>query len=417
MRVVVVGATGNVGTSVLHALARRGPGRRRSSGSRGAGRRSSGRRPSGSRPTSRSDDLEPHFRGADCVVHLAWLIQPSRDEATLLRDQRRRLAARLQRDRRRRACRRSSTRRRSAPTRPGPKDRAVDESWPTDGIATSFYSRHKAATERLLDSLEREHPDLRVVRLRPGPDLQARGRRPRSAGYFAGPFLPNPLVRTGLIPIVPEDRAACASRPCTRSTSATPTGCAIVRDDARGAYNVAADPVLDPDELGRLLGARQVPVPAGACCASAADLTWKLRLQPTPKGWVDMGLGVPIMDTARIRTELGWKPTHDRPARRCSTCSPACATAAGRTRRRWRPDERTRCACASSLTGVGRQNQQNETGPHDGGPVTTSLLLQRLQLDALAEPGAVHLVVVALADLAAGDRGEQRAEQDRARAR
>jgi UDP-glucose 4-epimerase len=24
-------------------------------------------------------DLLPHFRGADCVVHLAWLIQPSRD--------------------------------------------------------------------------------------------------------------------------------------------------------------------------------------------------------------------------------------------------------------------------------------------------------------------------------------------------
>ena len=27
---------------------------------------------------------------------------------------------------------------------PGPKDRRVDESWPTTGIPTSFYSRHKA---------------------------------------------------------------------------------------------------------------------------------------------------------------------------------------------------------------------------------------------------------------------------------
>ncbi|MBA3300988.1 MAG: NAD-dependent epimerase, partial [Thermoleophilaceae bacterium] len=35
---------------------------------------------------------------------------------------------------------------------------------------------------------------------------------------------------------------------------------------------------------------------------------WKLRLQPTPPGWLDLALGVPIMDTGRIREELGWEP-------------------------------------------------------------------------------------------------------------
>ena len=44
---------------------------------------------------------------------------------------------------------------------PGPKDRAVDESWPTGGIQTSFYSRHKAEVERLLDVFETEHADVR----------------------------------------------------------------------------------------------------------------------------------------------------------------------------------------------------------------------------------------------------------------
>jgi hypothetical protein len=29
-----------------------------------------------------SDDLVPHFRGADAVVHLAWLFQPTHDPAT-----------------------------------------------------------------------------------------------------------------------------------------------------------------------------------------------------------------------------------------------------------------------------------------------------------------------------------------------
>jgi hypothetical protein len=37
---------------------------------------------------------------------------------------------------------------------PGPKDRGVDESWPTTGIQSSFYARHKAEVERLLDRFE-----------------------------------------------------------------------------------------------------------------------------------------------------------------------------------------------------------------------------------------------------------------------
>jgi UDP-glucose 4-epimerase len=40
----------------------------------------------------------------------------------------------------------------------------------------------------------------------------------------------------------------------------------------------------------------------------AASLTWRLRLQPSPEGWLDMALGVPIMDSSRARDELGWTP-------------------------------------------------------------------------------------------------------------
>jgi nucleoside-diphosphate-sugar epimerase len=80
-----------------------------------------------------------------------------------------------------------------------------------------------------------------------------------------------------------------------------------VASDARGPFNVAAEPILDPDELARALDARKVPLPAGIARAGAS-LSWKLRLQPTPPGWLDMGLGVPLMDTARARTELGWEP-------------------------------------------------------------------------------------------------------------
>jgi UDP-glucose 4-epimerase len=305
MRVVITGATGNVGTSLLHALA----GEERVESIVGIARR----RPAMEWPKTEwveadvsRDDLAPHFRGADCVVHLAWLIQPSRDEATLY-------ATNVEGSQHVF----NSTVRAGVPAlvyassvgaySPGPKDRAVDETWQTDGIPTSFYSRHKAATERLLDSLQGEHPDLRVVRLRPGLIFK----REAATGIrrlFAGPFLPNALIRRSLIPIVPR-----VDRLRFQAVHSLDVGDAyrraIVSDNARGAYNVAADPVLDPDELGRLLGARPVPMPASVL-RRAADLAWRLRLQPTPKGWVDMALGVPIMSTARIRDELGWQPAH-----------------------------------------------------------------------------------------------------------
>ena len=304
MRVVVVGASGNVGTSLLHALA----GEDRVDSIVGVARRI----PQMKWPKTTwvqadiSDDdreLERHFRGADCVVHLGWLIQPSRDEATLY-------ATNV--DGSQHVF--NAAARAGVPSlvyassigaySPGPKDRPVDESYPTDGIPTSFYSRHKAAVERLLDSFERENPDMRVVRLRPGLIFK-REAATEIRRYFAGPFVPNPFVRTGLIPVVPD-----IERLVFQAVHSLDIGqayrLAIVRDDARGAYNVAADPVLDPQELGRVLGARPVPFSAAAL-RIGADLTWRLRLQPTPKGWVDMAFSVPVMDTSRIRNELGWK--------------------------------------------------------------------------------------------------------------
>ena len=36
--------------------------------------------------------------------------------------------------------------------------------------------------------------------------------------------------------------------------------------------------------------------------------SWRLRLQPSPPGWFDMAVGVPLMDCTRIARELAWEP-------------------------------------------------------------------------------------------------------------
>ena len=302
MRVVVTGASGNVGTSVVRALSDDPA----VESILGLARR----RPALAVPkvewatadVSRSD-LHPLFRGADAVVHLAWLIQPSRDEATTYAtnvDGSERVFRAVAEEGVPSLVYASSV----GAYSPGPKDRRVDESWPTGGIATSFYSRHKAEVERRLDLFEREGTSTRVVRLRPGL-IFAREAASGIRRLFAGPFLPSFLVRPGLIPVVPA--LANLRFQAVHSHDVAQAYRLAVTGTAHGAFNVAAEPVLDPPELGRLLGARPVPVPPSVL-RGAASATWRLRLQPTSPGWLDMALGVPLMDTTRAHDELGWRP-------------------------------------------------------------------------------------------------------------
>ncbi len=304
MRIVVVGGSGNVGTSVLRALSADpavewlvGVARRR---------------PEFSLPKLewvaadiRTAELASIFDGADAVIHLAWVIQPSHNpqglHSTNVGGSQRVFDAVVE------AGVPSLVYASSVGAySPGPKDRPVDESWPTDGIASSFYSRHKAATERQLDRIEAQHPDLRVVRLRKG--LIFKGEAGSGVRrLFLGSLLPAQVLRPSLIPVVPRtaglrfqavhtDDVAEAYRLATLGTQ-------------RGPFNIAADPVLDPRTLGELLSARPVPVPA-AVLRAATSLSWRVGLQPTPPGWVDLALRVPILDTTRARVELGWSPRH-----------------------------------------------------------------------------------------------------------
>lgn len=302
MKVVVTGATGNIGTQLVTAL-REDPGVDEIVG---VARRRPEIAPGGTTWVAADlsvDDLVPVLRGADVVVHLAWLIQPSHDQDVLWR------ANVVGSERLLAACREAGVgaivhASSLAAYRAGPKER-VDESWPTDGIPTSGYATAKAYVERLLDVYELEHPDTRVVRMRPALVVQ-RAAASAIRRLFFGPFLPNRLVRA--VPVVPQ-------HPDLRFQVVHSADCAdafrlAVVSDVRGALNVATEPVVDGAALGRVLGARPVRVP-GVVLRGAADLSWRLRLQPSDAGWVDIIMKTPLLDTSRIRSELGWVPRLD----------------------------------------------------------------------------------------------------------
>jgi UDP-glucose 4-epimerase len=303
MRVVVVGGTGNLGSAFVEAL---------EADTRVAEIRLVARRPAAS-PSAKSrfvqadiatDDLDPVVEGADAVVHLAWLLQPNHRPTLTWRANavgstrlfeaiaRRRVPALLY----------SSSVGAYSPA----GGAEVDESWPTDSLPTTAYGREKAYVERVLDTVEARHPDLRVVRMRPAFVFQRRAGS-EQLRLFGGPLVPASLLRPGLIPVLPFP-AGLRLQAVHAADVAQAFQLALHRGDARGPYNLAAEPVIDGRSLAALLGARRdVPVPPRLVRAALA-VGWHARLVAAEPSLFDLAMTLPVMRTDRARTELGWNP-------------------------------------------------------------------------------------------------------------
>jgi UDP-glucose 4-epimerase len=305
LRVAIIGATGNVGSRLLErlqadtqvtsivAIARR--------------------RPAGHRWTSEgqgvwveadiaTDDLRPHLEGADAVVHLAWLFQPTHRPMVTWRSNAvgsaRVLAAAA--DARVGTVVYASS---VGAYSPAP-DRSVTESWPTHSMPTAAYGREKAYVERLLDAFEARNPDVRVVRMRPGFIFQ-RQAATQQRRLFAGPSLPRSLVAPGRLPRLPVPPGLRFQ--AVHADDVAEAYLLALTSDARGPFNLAAEPVITADILADLLGTRPLEVPRPVMRAGVA-LGWRAHLAPADPALMDLVLGLPLLDTTRARDELGWVP-------------------------------------------------------------------------------------------------------------
>jgi len=305
MRIVVTGASGNVGTALLRAL----PAEhdvvgvvRRPPSAQGVYQRVDWRSLDLTDPDA-IPKLRNVFDGADVVVHLAWGFQPTHDVDYLNSLGVGGTSAVLQ------AAHTSGVGQlihmSSVGTYAGGSyGQRVDESWPTTGIDSSPYSRDKSAAEAILDEYEERlgSTAIPIARMRPGFIVQ----RAAASGlmrYGLPGYVPMQLVPW--LPVLPLDRKLCI--PLIHADDVAAAIVLAVERRAKGPFNLAGEPPMGRDDVAAVLGARAVHVPAGLLGA-LVDLTWRTRLQHIDRGWLDLAFSVPLLDCSRARTELGWAP-------------------------------------------------------------------------------------------------------------
>ncbi|OLZ57763.1 NAD-dependent epimerase/dehydratase family protein [Amycolatopsis keratiniphila] len=309
MRIVVTGASGNIGTALLRVLSGEGHdviGVARHRPDTTVAPYSSARWVQQDVGANDAwEELTGLFRGADAVVHLAWAIHPRADDPAMRRTNMAGSANVL------RAAADAGVEHivcASSVAAYTPADRwhEVDEDWPCGGLAESAYSVGKAAFETQLDEFCRRYPDIGVARIRPCGVVQ-----PDAAAEFSGwllsplapplplggDWLPVPLWPGLRMQVVHADDVARAIR-------------AILDRRATGAFNLAGEPVLKSRDLARLTGGIRIPVPL-KLLTSLAWPSWRLGLQPLHPSWLRLADRASLVDTRRAREELGWRPRHD----------------------------------------------------------------------------------------------------------
>lgn len=307
MRIVVVGATGNVGSAILTRLrqeaeveivgiARRLPD---DTAAPYAGVEW--------HALDIGDDdaagrLATVFRNADAVVSVAWALQPTHDQAAMMRTSvtgTQHVMEAVADAGVPQLVYASSVGTYAASS----KKHRRDESWPVWGIRESSYSQQKALNEYALDVYEKAHPEIVVTRLRPGLVMQ-QAAASEILGLFAGRWVPTRWLKTVRIPFLPLSPRFVAQ--VVHASDLADAFWRAIDRKAGGAFNIAAEPVVTPQLVAEVLGTRAIPFPYRVIRA-AVTVAWRLRILPVDAGWVDIAAKVPVMSTDRARSVLGWE--------------------------------------------------------------------------------------------------------------
>jgi UDP-glucose 4-epimerase len=258
------------------------------------------------------DSVDALVDGADVVVHLAFIIMGGHDETRSINlEGSRNVFEAAMAAKAKRLVYASSV---AAYGFHEDNPKLLTEEVPPRGTDRFYYSAQKAELEGLLtDLLDDSSTDAYVFRpcIVTGseggvlvdnlPYFQLADRLPGPVRRLLDvmpilrPVLPDPGVPFQL---VHHDDVASAMR------------AAVLGRGKPGVYNLAADGTLTMSDLAHALGWYAIPVPELGVGA-ATELTSRLPFMPPEAAWLDAFRVPVIMDTAKAKRELGWRPKHD----------------------------------------------------------------------------------------------------------
>jgi UDP-glucose 4-epimerase len=249
---------------------------------------------------------------ADVVVHLAFLIFGSPDEAheVNLRGSRNVFEAALESGARRLVYTSSV----AAYGYHEDNPELLTEDVPARGSPEHYYSAHKAELEQLLDDVSGPY-DTDVFVFRPcivaGPTaldlieripyVQLSERIPDPVKKLVGTI---PLLR----PVVPDP--GIPLQLVHENDVASALLLAIKGEGEPGVYNLAAEGEISVTDIAHALGWYAIPIPELAVDATARIVS-RLPILPASASWVH-AVRVPVlMDCTKARMKLGWAPESD----------------------------------------------------------------------------------------------------------
>jgi UDP-glucose 4-epimerase len=242
----------------------------------------------------RDADLAAALAGVDVLVHLAFQMDPIRDTAAMrevnVEGTRNVMEAARAAGVRRVVYLSSVVAYGAHPDNPVP----LDESRPLRGNAGFPYAEHKRDVEAWLwpwhAGTAGDVPALTVL---------------RSAAVF-GPGVQNFLSRVLELPLLPIDPATLPPLQFVHLDDVVGAIVHALRTPLDGAFNVAPDGWLAPDDVLRLTGMRTVPLPVERTRAVLA-VAERLGVGELPPAALDLFLHPWVLSNERLRA-TGWAP-------------------------------------------------------------------------------------------------------------
>jgi nucleoside-diphosphate-sugar epimerase/putative sterol carrier protein len=245
----------------------------------------------------RDPGLERHLEGADALMHLAFVVMRRASIETMravnVEGSKRIFEAAAQHGVKRIVYASSVGAYGVVPGHPTP----IVESTPRRPSPLLTYADNKYEVEANLDDFEVRYPDVAIVRLRPGVLL---GRRITHAGQA--------LLRRRIMPVFGDVRGAIVW-----DEDVADAAVLALMGQARGAYNLVASDSLPGEEVARLAGFRPVHVPraaVGAASWASSALAPLMGEKRIDAGWAESAWVELIVSSEKARDELGWKPRY-----------------------------------------------------------------------------------------------------------